>query len=190
MRSPTTEAAVTLLQLFSWCTNEKMSPGCRRGSADVALAFAGPASPPPLWTAAPLMPLIKDLRNMPAACPELIVPPSTSMSALLQHRRRAACGKRTRNRENNRFACFCEMILVYQPRNAASTVSPSGAEEDIKKKKKGGAKLHNKKNKLPKSHPTDMLTTQHRHNCARKQPRFFLVLTNEQEYIYIQISQR
>lgn len=51
-----------------------MSRGCRRGSANVVLAFAGPASPPPLWTAAPLMPLIKDLRNMPAACPELIVP--------------------------------------------------------------------------------------------------------------------
>lgn len=111
LRGPTIVAGLRLLQRFRWCTDEKISRGCTRGSANVLTALAGPASPPALWTAAPPMPLIKDLRNMPAARPELIVPPSTFMSALLQHRRRTARRER-RIEEKIRFACCCEMILV------------------------------------------------------------------------------
>lgn len=116
------------------------SRGCGRGSANVARAFAGPASPPPLWTLAVQSHSLKICVTCQARVLTLLFLPAPFLTpALLQHRRRTACGRRTQPRveKSNDLHTVCEWIPVLEaPEHSVDSQPERSHRGHVSKKKK------------------------------------------------------
>lgn len=97
---------------------KKKNPRLQPGKRKCCYRLCGACVPTSTPDAARPMPFIKGLCNMPGARPELIVPSSTFMPALLQHRRHTLCGRRTQPRIEKSKVLHTVMSgsLCYNPR--------------------------------------------------------------------------